>query len=320
MNYSNSYFKLFTNCIPVYGSQNSLIYDFQRHSFYEITNQLFELLPHIEHYTLEEIKRNSESVYEAIMDLNKNELGFITESPELFPKLSSNWDIPQFISNVILEFKNEMPFDFHQLIKEIKSLHCHTIVIVFLENPSNLALSKLLEVLKNNEFYYAELWFLCKPTWLTIIKTIVFFNFISSILIFNSKRRIKKIRNTFIKYYEYSSHLDFCKNEPCPIFLDYMFYCESQEFNNCLNRKLAINQNGDIKNCLHLNNSYGNFKNSNILKVINSKEFQELWHISKNKIKICNCCEYRFACLDCRAFVEDISDPLSKPKLCIKSL
>ncbi len=39
--------------------------------------------------------------------------------------------------------------------------------------------------------------------------------------------------------------------------------------------------------------------------VIGSEEFQFLWKVSKDQISICNVCEFRYICTDCRAFHEN---------------
>ena len=80
--------------------------------------------------------------------------------------------------------------------------------------------------------------------------------------------------------------------------------------------KVAISHLGEIKNCLYLKENFGNYKYVSIAEAIETNEFQRLWHVSKNNIKVCQSCEYRYACMDCRAFVEDSNDPFSKPLKC----
>lgn len=94
------------------------------------------------------------------------------------------------------------------------------------------------------------------------------------------------------------------------------FFIESQSCNNCLNKKISIDFDGEIKNCPSMNKTYGNIKNINLKQVVDNNTFKFYWDISKNEIEICQDCEFRYMCLDCRAFIENDKNPLSKPKKC----
>ena len=94
------------------------------------------------------------------------------------------------------------------------------------------------------------------------------------------------------------------------------FYSESQFFNTCLNRKVSICADGEIKNCPSMPTSFGNISNTNIIDAINKPGFKKYWNINKDKIHVCKDCEFRYICTDCRAYVEDPEDILSKPLKC----
>ena len=61
---------------------------------------------------------------------------------------------------------------------------------------------------------------------------------------------------------------------------------------------------------------YGNILQDKLLKIVDSSKFKKLWGLKKDKIHVCMDCEYRYACTDCRAFIEDPEDILSKPLKC----
>ena len=44
--------------------------------------------------------------------------------------------------------------------------------------------------------------------------------------------------------------------------------------------------------------------------------FKEKWGISKDHISVCRDCEFRYACSDCRAYLENPEDAFSKPLKC----
>src|SRR5690606_33532331 len=60
---------------------------------------------------------------------------------------------------------------------------------------------------------------------------------------------------------------------------DLQHITESQRHNTCLNRKIAIDAEGNIKNCPSMAKSYGNIKDTKLIDVVNNPEFQKLWYI-----------------------------------------
>lgn len=93
-------------------------------------------------------------------------------------------------------------------------------------------------------------------------------------------------------------------------------FSEFRKFNSCLNCKISIDSNGEIKNCPSFKESFGNISSSSLVEVLNDTNFQKLWHISKDKISVCKECEYRYICVDCRAFLEEPDNICSKPLKC----
>jgi SPASM domain peptide maturase of grasp-with-spasm system len=93
-------------------------------------------------------------------------------------------------------------------------------------------------------------------------------------------------------------------------------YTESLSHNTCLNRKIAIDINGDIKNCPGMKASFGNIRDTTLEEAISNRGFKKYWNINKDKINKCRDCEFRHICTDCRAFVEDPSDQYSAPLKC----
>ncbi|WP_373564524.1 hypothetical protein [Sphingobacterium sp. E70] len=94
-----------------------------------------------------------------------------------------------------------------------------------------------------------------------------------------------------------------------------MLFTESIHFNNCLNKKISIDERGKIKNCPSMTNDFGQHGNVSLIKVINDKNFSALWGITKDQVEICQVCEFRYICIDCRAYrsTESIT---SKPLKC----
>jgi SPASM domain peptide maturase of grasp-with-spasm system len=93
-------------------------------------------------------------------------------------------------------------------------------------------------------------------------------------------------------------------------------FSESQHHNTCLNKKIAIDKDGNIKNCPSMAESFGNIKDSRLDKAINHPNFKKYWNITKDQVEICKDCEFRHICTDCRAYTENADDQYSKPLKC----
>lgn len=93
------------------------------------------------------------------------------------------------------------------------------------------------------------------------------------------------------------------------------FFSEGNAFNTCLNRKISIDVEGNIKNCPSMKISYGNINEKQLIDISNLKKFKEIWNIKKDEIEICKNCEFRYICTDCRAFTKEDS-LYSKPSKC----
>ena len=94
------------------------------------------------------------------------------------------------------------------------------------------------------------------------------------------------------------------------------FFTEAQHHNTCLNRKICIDENGDIKNCPAMKQSYGNIRTTTLKEAIEKPGFKDCWTISKDQIDVCKDCEFRYMCTDCRAFIKDPANPYSQPAKC----
>lgn len=107
------YFKLFASCIPVKGYKESLIYDLDRGKSFNIPNLLYEILlvnnekklsiPELQLYFNNLYDKGIEAFFE---DFVNNEIGFYTNTPELFLNLNPVWKSPFRITNAILEVEN----------------------------------------------------------------------------------------------------------------------------------------------------------------------------------------------------------------------
>lgn len=93
-------------------------------------------------------------------------------------------------------------------------------------------------------------------------------------------------------------------------------YTEGLSHNTCLNRKISIDADGNIKNCPSMRERFGNIADTTLIEAIEKPGFKKYWSITKDQIAVCKDCEFRHICTDCRAYLEDPDDIYSKPLKC----
>jgi SPASM domain peptide maturase of grasp-with-spasm system len=93
-------------------------------------------------------------------------------------------------------------------------------------------------------------------------------------------------------------------------------FSESLTHNTCLNQKVSILENGDIKNCPSTPEVIGNIGAMALEEAVKTPDLQKRWRIHKDQIEDCKVCEFRRVCTDCRAFVKVPGDLYSKPAKC----
>lgn len=256
-----------------------------------------------------------------------NEVGHLVNDPEWFPPISLEWDFPATITNAIIEIDNKnrlMPFVIDQLndlnckaievrllggidmslINEILSLTATTgiqSIQLYINNLEEVSEKELIEVMKANPRLNHIALFSCKETKKTMIDDKYF--------ITQNRGKLTTDRCGIIDQDFFSINI------PC--------YTESLHHNSCLNRKIAIDVEGNIKNCPSMTESYGNIRDTTLAEAIEKPGFKKYWNINKDQIAVCKDCEFRYICTDCRAYVEDPHDTsgpdgtnLSKPLKC----
>ncbi len=319
--------KLFSCCVLTKGSQRSLICDLQRNKFHFIPNSLYELLdsPEIDFEILinqekDEINKMILKEYEGF--LLDNELLFTDDNLDLFPPLNLKWESPFTIHNAIIEIGSHCSY-LKDSIQQLEQLGLQQVEIRFYEGDIDL-LKDAISIFKNTN----------------VNGLVLFFNNSCSILkedlefLLKNEKRIERL----FLYNNQSCEQNFscAETEASVIYLDKTeisalhcgiisseyfvvnipVFTESQHLNTCLNRKIAIDADGHIKNCPSMAKSYGNIKDTKLIDVINNPEFQKLWHIKKVEITKCKDCEFRHICTDCRAYIETPEDQYSAPLKC----
>lgn len=324
----NKVLLLFANCIFVKGVCRSTICDLQRNKYHLVPNSMGDVLQDLSNESFDQIKSkyidNLNVVEEYIQFIEENELGFWCEKSEkeFFPKLDLKWDYPAVISNAIIDIDRNSNHPFESIFKQLESLGCADIQMRFFDFFSLEEIASILDMLEGLKIQSIEI--LCKhdnsiknEDFLSLVKKLPRIKKITiydrmcddviakedGILIISTKNRI-------------SSQSDCGNICPANFNTSLGFFSEAQTYNTCLNRKISIDIKGELCNCPSLNKRYGNVRNSLLKDVSDRSDFKEVYYLNKDQIEVCKECEFRYICIDCRAFLSDPENKNSKPSKC----
>ena len=320
------FFILHQNCIPVKGAIRSTICDLQQESILFIPNDLFEILTKFKGQSISTIKQAYglenvqiiDSYFKLLLD---NELGFWATKDELnfFPEINSTWVEPANITNAIIDIDETSEHPFEKIFKELAELGCKHIQIrsytpkpiSFFENILHLIKHHRITSIEIITHYYEG------QTTKEYLDAFCDKYPRTKSLIIHSAPEAELVKPSIIFTQESITSSHHCGIiSPEYFSINLKTYTESLDLNSCLNSKIGIDVNGYIKNCPSLEESYGHIKNESLFEVILKKEFKQLWTVNKDQIKICQDCEFRYICTDCRAYLSNPEDLYSKPAKC----
>jgi SPASM domain peptide maturase of grasp-with-spasm system len=326
------YFHLHSNIIITTGKKRSLISDLFNQNSLLIPNSLARFIKTSEKKSKVDILNlfgveNSETVNEYINWLEKRlfiEWFEQKETISLFPKLDTQWNIPFVLGNMIIDV-NQKTHDWELIIKQINHLKIPVLQLRFYSLINYKELDSILLHTKycslkgieiilpfNKEFTEDVIEsFLAENI---RIFQIVFFNSIKN---YANENLSKKLTCNIV----YNSN-NLLSIHNCGVINENYFttnidlFNEGLAHNSCLNRKISIDANGEIKNCPSMSKSFGNIKDTTLEEALNKSGFKKYWNITKSQISICKECEFRNVCTDCRAYLQDPNDIYSKPLKC----
>lgn len=328
----NEYFKRFANCIPVKGINRSSLIDIQRKKYYLVPNDMLDLL---EYFDAKKTKRqaleafgheNGEAIAGYMDFLLNNELGFLTTEDEfdLFPPLDLTFEYPAPLTNAILEITPETLGYSAELFRQLSELRCKNIQLVAYAELSCEDLTSLLASCAGLDFRSIELVVRFSDKYSD--------DFLSSLDAQNFsivKMVLHSSENEMYFAYGEKAHfpIQFIKAKVCDFkccgvvsstYFDVNLpkVLEAISYNSCLNKKVAIDGSGIIRNCPAMPEGFGHVSEVSLKDAIGSDAFRTNWDITKDHIDGCKDCEFRYVCTDCRAFVDEPGNPVSKPLKC----
>ncbi|MGB1241845.1 MAG: grasp-with-spasm system SPASM domain peptide maturase [Chitinophagales bacterium] len=323
------YFRLFANCTPVQGAARSTLCDLQRNTYRFIPNLLHEILQKLQSASVEEVKASYNHQYDEGIDqylhlLTQSEWGFWTDEPESFPSLSLEWNTPSIISNAIIDINEQSDHNYQKIQKELDLLGCKALEIRIYNFISPQNLQQILEFFCFSRLQHIALILPYSTEWTDVVITKIVDKFprIQQLILHTApKDGVQKMsKETRINVLFTQNVID--SSNHCGVIHPIYFspnlshFTEAQKHNTCLNKKISIDEDGKIKNCPSMKNSYGHHSVNSLINIAQDQAFKEVWSVTKDQINICSDCEFRYICTDCRVYLEDDQNNYSKPKKC----
>ena len=327
----NMKFKLNPSALLAKGVSRSIICDVERKKYFLTPNSLYTILTDVEANTISEVlvkySSNNAETYKIIEEyfdfLIEKDLIFFSEFIENYGKIQMGWDFPAIISNAIFDFDTNNLSLLSEIVPQLDALGCRFIQLRFMNNIDLEDLEKVIICFSNSIVENIDICFQFEDNLFSQIE-----NFL-----------IKYPRVNSITVYEYPCHQGFnslntqgrgklftypdkITNKSCGIVKPFYFtsnishFTEAQKHNTCFNRKISIDTEGYIRNCPSMKEHYGNIKDTTLQQALEHPDFKKYWFINKDQISVCKDCEFRYICTDCRAYIEDPKDILSKPLKC----
>jgi SPASM domain peptide maturase of grasp-with-spasm system len=328
-----SFLVLFADCKLTKGYTRTLAVDLTRGKTYIIENDAYDVIISCRskpYQTVLACYSTDEqlAIKELVQYLIEKDLCFFTENPQAFPMISDHWETPSILTNAIIDV-DKVLHDYETIIPQLTDLGCYDVQFRFYSEVSLQEIESLLAYISD-----------------TSIKSVDFY--IKSSTEFSKKalkdltKRYFKIKNLIVhshpineayiiykeRYRNNMGNILFVK-EPvkdethCGVVSSHYFvqdniqlFNEGVNNNTCLNRKLSIDKFGTIKNCPSMSKGFGHYKDMKLSDFLLLDGFKDTWTIPKSQISICQDCEYRNACVDCRAYITDPKNIYSKPSKC----
>lgn len=292
MNKQQFYF-LLPYCFIVKGEKMNIIFNAQKNDVVYIPDcitTLIELFNENNIEMIEQIYNNQKRNFvDTITFLKRKGLIGIKNKEDIFPQISFEYDSPEHIKHLVVEYSNRYNFD--NILFYVNKLLVKFIEIRYKNVESS---DDFIEIEKHLSFLYrstvkaAQLVFDYKFSKLLYEKLKEkYFNIANSIIFYNSpysrtetwgKKNIQYIKAGY-DYIMYSNN-DYKNN----YILDFQYFILSHSYNPYYYKRLCIDENGSIKNCLKSKRCFGNVKKDDIMQVVQQEDFRELWSVSCDKI------------------------------------
>lgn len=323
--YSNQIFKVHEECKFVLGRTRATIYDIPRRKIHFIPVILYEIILKYENKPVSaiyhEYKGYEQEINEYFDFLLVNEFIHFLD-PDMvnnFNKPSIEFFYPSVISNAIIECGSNTIKSTEKILAELDELKCYFINIRVFDD---INIEMICSLINSETYSFTNISIFCSsPRNISGANLEILFDsmpLLDNIVVFSAKDKFTKI----IHGKSYIGLNEPLNSKSCGIIgldhfhLNNLLYYESLNHNSCLNKKISVDINGNIKNCPSMEKNYGNIIDTTLSEVLLNDDFTKYWNIKKDNIVKCRDCEFRHMCIDCRAYIDDPGDVYSAPLKC----
>jgi len=322
--------KLFANCLLCKGAKQAIIADVQKAVYYIIPNSLYFILSNYQRYTCSEIKQKypeSEHhiLYEYFRFICEEKIGFLVDKDmiENFPSLEMKWKNPGIVTNAIYDLSETNKIYFKSFLEQLEFLQCFHLELRNFSTVRDVFIYKILGLIELSAIRSVTLYIKYSDEMDVdkLVKRIDKYASLIQIIVWGCSKKYRYENKANGKYL-YATENTIDSERSCGLILPELFsinmktYTEAQEHNSCLNRKIGIDRDGNIKNCPSMPKTFGHIKSVLLKEAIAMSGFKEVWGLAKDQIEVCRDCEFRYICTDCRAYTQDPGSIYSKPLKC----
>ena len=307
------YFMRYANCLPVTGASRSVICDLQRGLFHFIPTILAEKLLANSFFSVEEWMavynhEHDDTIEEYIRFLIDHEMGMMTSEPEKFPVMSNEWKSPGSITNAIIYRKERKPSDLKKIISTLQDNGCVAVNINYLKKQAYDIILSDLEAFNQSGIKAVTISLVSDDYSTDQLKRLFLREKrLHKVTVFDARhtktekadhRGVTKFSERHPgKYYPKQPYEDFAISIP--------FFTESLHHHTYFNRKVFINDEGEICNTGNFNSTFGHIETTDLQELLRDNAFTAYYNIRKNDLPVCNRCEFRNICMDRRIPVKD---------------
>lgn len=321
----SKYVYVFADCQLIKGFSRTSICDLSRKRIFFISNSYYELTTYFKHLTIGKIEemldgKNSRfQFYKFLSFLLEERIADLVEDITAFPNIPVYWDNPSEITNAIIDVKDRWDF-LDKGLTELSELRCQFLQLRFYKKADPEIINEIISLIKGKCFKDVELLLKFDPEQMPHQFLVELTERQKNIrfVIHSSPDSLNSLSGNKVKYSQQA--ITSCGN--CGIINPYTLsipsiqgFMENKLFNSCLNRKISIDENGNVKNCPSMKKQYGHIDDISLKDVATREDFKKIGRLNKDETETCKDCELRYLCSDCRAYTQDNS-LRGKPSKC----
>lgn len=322
-----NYINLLPSTLFTKGINRSVIIDVEKSIYAIIPNSLFDVFNTNKQFKLDKVLKslsfeNKDIFIEYVNFLEDN--NFILKSENRIKFKYYDNDLYHIRFDLETLIFDSISFSKFKLLFNKIDVHVEYLQLRFFCDLNLKELENIFEILiekktSNNELVFFYNSSIEEEQYLNLFDK--YFDFFSRIIIMNYETN-----KTFKSNKLYFSKNKLLDEKSCGLVTTNLFMpnlrtvLNSKHNNSCLNKKISIDKDGNIKNCPSMPQSFGNIEDTGLKDALNHPDFKKYWNVTKDMVEVCKDCEFRHICTDCRAYTErttfDNDIDLSKPLKC----